>query len=151
MRSVLRSVTHIAGLWAVAIAQPLFDVIERAPEFLVAHRADAVDQVTLALVLVLAGPVVSVLVLIAAHLVSHSLARGLAAAIIGAVAGVLAVQVGYALGAPGWTVAVVVGGLASLVAAIAWSRIGGVQTFLTVSSPATITRAKAMTSDRPAR
>ena len=42
---------HIAALWALAVAQPLFDLLGNNPEFFVAHRADRADILRLTLVL----------------------------------------------------------------------------------------------------
>ena len=46
----------MAGLWAVAVVQPLFDLLTRSPEFLVAHAARPVDLTGLVVVLCLIGP-----------------------------------------------------------------------------------------------
>lgn len=48
---------HVAGLWAVAVAQPLFDLLSRSPEFFVAHGTRPGDLLGLVLLLCLAGPV----------------------------------------------------------------------------------------------
>ena len=48
--------SHVAGLWAVAVVQPLFDLLSRSPEFFVAHGTRPVDLVGLVLLLCLAGP-----------------------------------------------------------------------------------------------
>ena len=34
---------HLAGLWNIAFAQPVFDVLARSPEFFVAHDARAIN------------------------------------------------------------------------------------------------------------
>ena len=47
---------HVAGLWAVAIVQPLFDLLSRSPEFFVAHGTRPGDLLGLVLLLCLAGP-----------------------------------------------------------------------------------------------
>ena len=47
---------HVAGLWAVAVAQPIYDLLGRSPEFFVAHDARPGDVLGLVLVLGLAGP-----------------------------------------------------------------------------------------------
>ena len=48
---------HLAGLWTVAVAQPLFDLLGRTPEFFIAHDARPGDLVGLSILLCLAGPV----------------------------------------------------------------------------------------------
>ena len=47
---------HIFGLWAFAVAQPIFDLIGKEPDFLVAHRLSGVPLLALALGLSLAMP-----------------------------------------------------------------------------------------------
>lgn len=47
---------HIFGLWAFAVAQPIFDLIGREPDFLVAHRLGGAPLLVLALGLSLAMP-----------------------------------------------------------------------------------------------
>ena len=47
---------HVAGLWALAVAQPLYDVVSRSPEFFVAHDARPAHLVALVLALGLIGP-----------------------------------------------------------------------------------------------
>ena len=47
---------HVAGLWAVAVAQPLFDLLSRSPEFFVAHDTRPGDLLRLVLLLCLALP-----------------------------------------------------------------------------------------------
>jgi len=56
-RGLLIATLHVAGLWAVAVAQPLYDVVSRSPEFFVAHDARPVDLVALVFALGLIGPV----------------------------------------------------------------------------------------------
>ena len=47
---------HVAALWAIAVAQPLFDLLGNNPEFFVAHRAGAADVLAVALALALLPP-----------------------------------------------------------------------------------------------
>lgn len=47
---------HVAGLWAVAMAQPIYDLLGRSPEFFVAHDARPGDLLGLVVVLGVAGP-----------------------------------------------------------------------------------------------
>ena len=39
----LLELLHVAGLWNIATAQPVFDILARSPEFFVAHDARAVN------------------------------------------------------------------------------------------------------------
>ena len=54
---------HIASLWCIAVAQPLFDVLRGSPEFFVAHDATPADLVGLVLLFCLAGPAIAALAL----------------------------------------------------------------------------------------
>jgi len=47
---------HVAALWAIAVAQPLFDLLGNNPEFFVAHRAGAADVLAVTLTLALLLP-----------------------------------------------------------------------------------------------
>ena len=47
---------HIVGLWCLAVAQPIFDVVGRSPEFFIAHDARPSDLLALVAVLCLGGP-----------------------------------------------------------------------------------------------
>ena len=51
-----RLALHLAALTAFAVAQPLYDLVARSPEFFVAHRADRADIAILTVLLLLALP-----------------------------------------------------------------------------------------------
>ena len=134
----IRAGAHIAGLWALEVAQPLFDVLHRAPEFLVAHHADAVDRVILAISLTLLVPGVILGVLVIFDLLSERLANFVAASSIGILAGLVAAQVAYRFGASGWISTLLVGSIAAAVMGSAWSRAAPVRAFLTILSSAAL-------------
>ena len=46
---------HIASLWCIAVAQPLFDVLRGSPEFFVAHDTGPANLVGFVLLCCLAG------------------------------------------------------------------------------------------------
>ena len=54
--SLLLTALRLAGLWAVAIVQPLLEVVGHAPEFSVAHRAGPADILLLLAALLLVPP-----------------------------------------------------------------------------------------------
>jgi len=59
----------ICGLWALAVAQPLFDLLGDTAAFFVAHRADRTDLVLFALTVSLVGPaILGTVVLLLRHL-----------------------------------------------------------------------------------
>ena len=92
---------HVAGLWAVAVCQPLFDLLGRSPEFFIAHDTRPGDLLALVALLCLAGP--------ACSLTAIRLGRRLGpvphAAAAGAVAGTLtgAVALAAVKQAAGWS------------------------------------------------
>ena len=55
-------VVHVLALWAIAVAQPVYDILGRNGEFFIAHRTQPVDlllfaaTVSLVLPLILAVP-----------------------------------------------------------------------------------------------
>jgi hypothetical protein len=61
-REVLVGGAHLAALWAFAFAQPLLDLLGRAPDFFVARQNTAGDIVIFALALVIVPPLLMLLV-----------------------------------------------------------------------------------------
>ena len=71
---------HVAGLWAIAVVQPLFDLLGSNPEFLVAHNTRPTDLPGLLIALCLAGPACCLLGTRLCHRLGpgwHSLATGI--------------------------------------------------------------------------
>ena len=71
---------HVAGLWAMAVVQPLFDLLGSNPEFLVAHNTRPTDLPGLLIALGLAGPACCLLATRLCHRLGpgwHSLATGI--------------------------------------------------------------------------
>ncbi len=62
MKDLSRCWLHLAALWALAIVQPLFEVLADSPEFFVARRNTTADIVVLAVGLVLVPPTLMVAV-----------------------------------------------------------------------------------------
>jgi hypothetical protein len=133
-----RAIASLSGLWALAVSQPILDVLARAPEFFIAHRADTIDAVLLAAGLGLVGPLAGgVLILLARFANTRSMGI-VAATCLGALAGMIAVQAGYRAGATGWIATAVSFVAGAALVGIAWFRIARVRTFLLVLSPATL-------------
>ncbi|OFW17187.1 MAG: hypothetical protein A3F69_05575 [Acidobacteria bacterium RIFCSPLOWO2_12_FULL_66_10] len=132
LRNWLRSTGHVAGLFAIAVAQPVLDILGRAPEFFVAHGADTLDLLILVAVLVVFPALVLGAVLGVATLVGRRTADAVTALLVGLLAATLAVQVGYRLGAAGWGTTAAVGLAGLALAGIAWLRWRAVRRTLTV-------------------
>ena len=130
---------HVVALWGMAVAQPIFDVVGRSPEFFIAHDARPGELLALVVVLCLAGPALCLLLI---HLAGRTggwrWRRRAAAAVIGALAGAVALAAFKSLG--GWPdgrlVALAV--LAAAAAAVAYQRLPPVRTFASFLTPAAI-------------
>lgn len=133
---VLWVLFHIVGLWAIAVAQPLFGLLAANPEFFVAHRAGVLDVLLLTLALAIVPPVLLAIVVRAAGLAG---ARARAAAldlVLGGLTCTLAMQVAVRAGAARWFVAMPVAAAAGVVAALAYRRLSGLRSFFSVLSMA---------------
>ena len=138
MKNLTGSILGVAGLWALAIAQPVLDALERAPEFFVADRADTIDAMVVALVLTLSGSIVCAAILVLARALNRNVAEPLAALLVGATTAILAVQISYRAGVTGWPPALVVFAVVGGLAARAWLRMPVFRTYLSVLSPAAL-------------
>ena len=138
LKELVRPVVVLTGLWAIAIAQPILDALRRAPEFFVAHRADTLDAVVVAVVLTLAVPVGLAAILVLVRAVNRRLVEPITAVIVGLLVAAFAGQVGYRFGLSGWPGTIVVSGLATTFGGLAWLKSPPCRTFLVVLSPAAV-------------
>ena len=129
---------HVFTLTALAVAQPLFDVVSREPAFFVARNTTAANLVALVGVVCVALPTVLVAIEIALDRFSARAARaahGVVLTGLGAVWLLPLLKRTEALGAaPSIAVALTVAGGAAL----AYRRFDGVRTFVTLLSPAVV-------------
>jgi hypothetical protein len=91
-RELLVGGAHLAALWAFAFAQPLLDLLGRAPEFFVARQNTAGDIVVLALALVVVPPLVMLLIEAVWAAVDRRAYRILHLVLVGLMAAVFVVQ-----------------------------------------------------------
>ncbi len=129
---------HLTGLWTVAAAQPLFDLLGRSPEFFVAHDTRPGDLLGLVVLLCLAAPSGWLPVLWISRRAGprlHALATGIA---VGALAAALALTaVKHATDwnrDPSFAVAVLCG----VLSAALYLRVVTVRLFTTLLAPATV-------------
>ena len=129
---------HMASLWCIAVAQPLFDVLRRSPEFFVAHDAGPMELLGLVLLLCLAAPAVMVLALWISGWIAAGWRPGLAGTVIGALAAAVALAALKPLG--GWHLSLPLAAAAGCGAAagIAYVRFAPVRLFATFLSPALV-------------
>ena len=129
---------HVAALWAIAVAQPLFELVGDNPEFFVAHRAGGAEVVLLALTLAVLLPSVLALAIWLigrAGKAAHTTALGLA---VGALTSLLAMQLAVRAGVTAWFVAIPISLAAGAALAVAHHRQAAVRSFLTVLSVAAL-------------
>src|SRR3954469_11750779 len=125
---------HVAGLWAIAVVQPLLDVLGRAPEFFVAHRAGATDILLLLALLLLAAPLALAASVALADTIGSCARLLVTEAILVVLVGLIAVQALKQIGVTTWTVALGPAAAAGIAAAVLYARFAGVRSFFTVLS-----------------
>ena len=130
---------HIVALWSIAVAQPIFDLVGRGPEFLIAYDTRPGDLLVLVGLLCLGGPACCVLATLLAGVAGGRRWRQRAAAVaIGGLAGVVALAAFKSL--DGWSAGLPIGlaALAGAVAAGAYQRFQPIRMFATLLAPAAI-------------
>ena len=133
-----RSALQLLGLWAIAIAQPILDLLGANPEFFLAHRAGAAEVLVLTVAIAVVPPGLLVLAVRLAALAGPR-ARAVAFyAGAGGLACVLAMQVAIRAGATRWFVAVPLAAAAAAVVVWAHRRWALARTFFTALSLAAL-------------
>ena len=131
-RPLLVTALHVGGLWAIAVVQPLLDVLGRAPEFFVAHRAGPSDLLLLLAGLLLVAPLVPIALVVAAGVLGPRVRSIVTATIVAILVGLVAVQVAKQLGVTRWTAALPPAVAAGVVTALLYARFAGFRSFFTV-------------------
>ncbi len=132
-------VLHVVSLWSLAVAQPIFDVVGRSPEFFIAHDARPGDLLGLVALLCLGGPVACVLLIrLCGRAGGWRWRRRGAAAVIGGLTGAVALAALKALG--GWPggLLVATSAFAGAAAAGTYLRFPPIRTFATFLAPAAL-------------
>lgn len=123
---------HVLGLWAVAVAQPLLDLLGANPEFFVAHRAGASEILLLAFALVVVLPSILALAVRVLGLPGPRALGAARAAAVGLLVGTLALQVTVRAGTQTWLLAVPPAAALAVAAAVAYRRWAPFRSFLSV-------------------
>jgi hypothetical protein len=132
-RQLLERGLHIAVLWALAVAQPLFDLLGRNPEFFATRGARPVDIVAFALMVTFVVPLVLIGVEWLAGLASGAVAWALHLVYVAILVAAITLQAIELAGpVPAFALALGLGG----VAAAAYVRWPAARAFLTVLGPA---------------
>jgi hypothetical protein len=130
-----RAALHLGGLWALAFAQPLLDLLGRNAEFFVARGSTTGDILLLAFGYAVLPPLVGAGVVWALGRVRPELGWGAMLVLVALiVAALLLPPAGDALG--GSAVGIPIALLVGAGAAVLYARAAGVRSFLTVLSPA---------------
>jgi hypothetical protein len=134
-RQLLERGLHIAVLWALAVAQPLFDLLGRNPEFFATRGSRPGDIVAFALLVTFVVPLALIGLEWLAGLASAALAWALHLASVAILVAVIALQaIALAGPVPAFALALGLGALA----AAAYVRWSATRAFLTVLGPAPI-------------
>jgi hypothetical protein len=137
-REVWLGGAHLAVLWALAFAQPLFEILSQSPEFFVARGNGRADVVVLAIGLVVVPPALMLAVEALARLVRPALGYAVHLVFVGLLAGILALQALDA--ATGLPAGLLLAGalLLGAAASAAYARTRFVPTVLSVLAPAPV-------------
>ncbi|HXV58799.1 MAG TPA: hypothetical protein VD704_13115, partial [Gaiellaceae bacterium] len=134
--SLLLRGLHLLVLCGFALAQPLYDILGRTPEFFVARGSTGWDVVVVGVALATLPAALLLAVEALAGLVSHRLQSALHLLFVGALAALIALQALRRGGdLPGWPLVAAAAALGAL-AAVAYSRLSPVRTGVTVLTPA---------------
>ncbi len=130
---------HVFALAAFALAQPLFDLLSRQAEFFVAHDAQPLDLVMIALLPSVALPASLLVVARSAAWLVQPAGRWAHLALVAGLSGLIALQVAKRLApeAPGGLLFAAAAAL-GLISATGYRRLDAVRTFLTFVSPAAV-------------
>jgi hypothetical protein len=128
---------HLGGLSALAVAQPLFDLISKNSDFLVARALTGWQVVGFGLVLVLVPPLLALGIEAFVGLASRPLRAFVHLLFVALFVALIAIQAlkDIARGT-GSAVLIVVAASLGVLAAVAYARASGLRSFVTVLSPA---------------
>jgi hypothetical protein len=127
---------HLAALSSFALAQPLFDLLGKNPDFLAAHEVRGWGMVLLALVLTLALPLVLLAIEAVAWLVSRQLQAALHLVFVAGLVSLLAIQVLKSLTDIHSSALIALAVAVGLLLTLAYARAHGLRSFVSVLSPA---------------
>lgn len=137
-RRALLAGSHLMGLWAVVVAQPLFDLLAANPEFFVAHRAGRADLLAVVAGIVLVMPAIAAALVWLVRAVHARAGDVLLDLIVGLLVALLALQIGKRLGAERAAILLPLSAAAGVAGAVAYHRLAAVRSFATMLSLAAI-------------
>ena len=138
LRATLWDYAHLAALSSFAVAQPLFALLHKSPEFLAARGALGFDIVSFAIILVVLPPALLLAVELIAGLVDRRARRALHLAFVAALAALVAAGAINRSGGVAGGVLIVLSAAIGIAAAAAYARIAAVRSFMNILSAAPI-------------
>jgi hypothetical protein len=138
VRSALRPGLHLAALWGLAVAQPLFDVLGENAEFFAVRDSTRWDILAFAVGIVLIPPATILGLEALVGLIDRRVARALHLTAVATLAGLLVLQAATEVADRSSVVLVPAAALGGMVAALLYARYAPVRSLLTVLSVAPI-------------
>jgi len=138
VRATLWDYLHLAVLSSFALAQPLFALLHKSPEFLAARGALGFDIVSFAIVLVVLPPALLLAVELIAGLIDRRARRALHLAFVAALAALVAAGAINRSGGIAGGVLIVSSAAIGIAAAVAYARIAVVKSFMNILSAAPV-------------
>jgi hypothetical protein len=135
LRETLTNGAHLAVLSALALAQPVFDILGRNATFFAVRGSSSTEIVLFAVALILLPPAVLVLVELAAAAFSRTLARALHLVFVAGLVALLALSVLTKTDAISGAVAIAASVLVGAAAALVYRLAGAARSVLTVLAP----------------
>lgn len=127
---------HVFTLCSLAVAQPLYNLVGKTPEFLVVHQTRPLDLLVLVGLLTVMLPLDLVLLRCILGMLHAGVGRAVDVALVAVLCGIVALPMLKQI-APGMTGAsmVAIADVLALLAGFAWLRLPPFRTFLTLLSP----------------
>lgn len=116
------SVLHIGGLWSIAVAQPLLQLLGVNPEFFIAHRASPAELCLVVAGLVLAAPALLAAVVWLAGLAGRRTEMTVRGLVVAGLVAAVGMQGLKQAGVQTWMLAVPLAAAAGAAAAVVYSR-----------------------------
>jgi hypothetical protein len=135
-RSLGLSTLHLGALWALAVAEPLLDLIQKNPDFLAARGMQGREVVLFALVTVFGPPLALAALEAVAGLAGVRARQAVHLLFVAVLTGLIAIQVLKKLGLSGTDVLVAAAAAVGVGVAVAYARAPGLRSFATALSPA---------------
>jgi hypothetical protein len=134
-RGILVAGGQLAALWSLAVAQPLFDLFSRSPEFFAARGSPPGDIVLFALGVTLAPPAVLLAIEILAGIVRPGLRPALHLVFVAALVALGVLYLGNRVFTASGTWILFVSAALGVLAALVYAKVAAARAFLTVLSP----------------